>query len=200
MKTKTKNRMYKNPIMEILSKSGPIMMSIYHLLVISIMFNYGYSLNYGAQTTGMILLIFAAGFFTWSFGEYMLHRFLFHIEGESRFIKAFHYAMHGYHHEYPNDINRLFMPPAPVTIFIVTFFGIFYLLMGSYTWYFLPGFEFGYFVYSLIHYAIHHKGLSGYFKKLGHHHILHHYKTPDKAYGVSTKVWDRVFKSMPLDK
>jgi len=183
--------------MEILSKSGPIMMSTFHLIVISFTFFYGYTQNHNSHSTGVILLTVTAGIMTWSFAEYMLHRFLFHMTGKSRFIKAFHYAMHGYHHKHPNDINRLFMPPVPVTLFIVVFFGIFYLLMGNYVWYFLPGFELGYWVYSLIHYAIHHKGLSEFFKNLEHHHILHHYRTPDKAFGVSTKVWDRIFKSMP---
>lgn len=194
---KPKNRMYKNPIMEILSKSGPIMMSIYHLLLISITFTYGYSLNHDVHSNQFILLFFAAGFFSWSFGEYMLHRFLFHINGKSRFVKAFHYAMHGYHHKFPNDVNRLFMPPVPATLFLMAFFGIFYLIMGDYAFYFLPGFELGYWIYSLVHYAIHHKDLSKYFKNLRQHHILHHYKSPEKAYGVSTKAWDRIFKSMP---
>ncbi|MDZ7659917.1 sterol desaturase family protein [Fodinibius sp.] len=32
------------------------------------------------------------------------------------------------------------------------------------------------------------------------HHTLHHYKYPDKAFGVSTTLWDRVFGTMPPEK
>jgi len=197
MKANAKNRMYKNPVLEILSMSGPVMMCIYHVLVISLTFSYGYILNHESQSISLILVAFLAGIISWSLGEYILHRYLFHFKSKNRFLQSFHYAMHGYHHKNPNDIKRLFMPPVPASIFLLVFFGFFYLLMGSYAWYFLPGFELGYLIYSLIHYAIHRNGTTGYFKNISHHHILHHYKYPDKAYGISTKVWDRVFRTMP---
>lgn len=183
--------------MELLSKSGPIMMTVFHALVIGATLSYGYSLNDEIHSIGTIALIFFLGFISWSLGEYTMHRFLFHIESKNRFVKSFHYAMHGYHHRFPNDIKRLFMPPVPALLFLSIFFGMFYLLIGSYAWYFLPGFEFGYLVYSFVHYSIHKKGLVKYFKGLGHHHIVHHYKAPEKAFGVSTTFWDRIFKTMP---
>lgn len=197
MKTEVRQRMYDNPILELLSISGPKMMVTFHLLLIGSTISYGYSITGEKIEILFIILTFIAGMILWSFAEYMLHKHLFHFESNNKFLKAFHFAMHGYHHEHPNDINRLFMPPIPALIFLSVFFLIFYLIIGNYAWYFHPGFELGYLIYSFIHYSIHKKESSRKLEKLRHHHILHHYKTPDKAYGVSSRTWDRIFRTMP---
>jgi sterol desaturase/sphingolipid hydroxylase (fatty acid hydroxylase superfamily) len=31
---------------------------------------------------------------------------------------------------------------------------------------------------------------------LKHHHVLHHYRNPDRGYGVSTPLWDYIFGTM----
>jgi sterol desaturase/sphingolipid hydroxylase (fatty acid hydroxylase superfamily) len=130
-----------------------------------------------------------------------MHRFLFHFKRENRLINAFHYAMHGHHHKNPSDKNHMFMPPAPAFIFIMLFFGLFYLLMGNFTFYFLPGFEIGYLIYSLIHYSVHnHVASKGFMKYLWIHHAKHHYQTPEKAFGVSSTLWDFVFNTMPKNE
>jgi sterol desaturase/sphingolipid hydroxylase (fatty acid hydroxylase superfamily) len=35
--------------------------------------------------------------------------------------------------------------------------------------------------------------------KLRKHHYLHHFKTPEARYGVSTPLWDVVFGTLPRE-
>ena len=117
-------------------------------------------------------------------------------------IQRFHFIMHGSHHLFPRDQERLLMPPVPgiimASLLFMIFFGIFSLLGAPiYTWAFFPGFFLGYLLYSFLHRATHIMKPPKRFKYLWRHHSLHHYKYPDKAFGVSNTFWDRVFGTMP---
>jgi len=37
----------------------------------------------------------------------------------------------------------------------------------------------------------------GYAKYIKRYHMQHHYKTPNARFGVSSPLWDKVFKTMP---
>lgn len=193
---KKQPKMFENPVLELLSLSGPKMMTAYHLIVASAIFIYGLSHFYSGQWP-LIVLLFFGGYISWTLAEYLLHRYLFHWVNGLKIVQRFHYAMHGYHHAVPHDHKRLFMPPVPVTLFVLVFFGLFYLIAGSNAWFILPGFELGYLTYAICHYLVHTNPRSKFLAKLGHHHILHHYKFHDRAFGVSTRFWDRVFGTMP---
>ena len=61
---------------------------------------------------------------------------------------------------------------------------------------FFMGFLAGYLFYDMVHYAIHHYNFkSKFWLNLKHHHMLHHYKDMDHGYGVSSKIWDYIFRS-----
>ena len=58
------------------------------------------------------------------------------------------------------------------------------------------GFLFGYLVYDMIHYAVHHANFTNkYWIALKTHHLKHHFKDPDKGFGVSSQVWDVIVGS-----
>jgi dihydroceramide fatty acyl 2-hydroxylase len=58
------------------------------------------------------------------------------------------------------------------------------------------GFMIGYLLYDLTHYATHHFPMrSGYAKYLKRYHMAHHYKDPNTRFGVSSPVWDWVFRT-----
>jgi sterol desaturase/sphingolipid hydroxylase (fatty acid hydroxylase superfamily) len=69
-----------------------------------------------------------------------------------------------------------------------------YFLMGQMVYMFFPGFLIGYLMYGSMHYAIHawHPPFR-FLKPLWRNHHLHHYKSDDKGFGVSSSFWDRVF-------
>jgi hypothetical protein len=52
------------------------------------------------------------GIFVWTLTEYLLHRFLFHVQTKSYWGNTLHYLLHGCHHKHPMDSLRLVFPPA----------------------------------------------------------------------------------------
>src|SRR5450432_2539254 len=71
---------------------------------------------------GAITSIFLAGVLFWSFFEYIIHRFVFHWISENPRMQRFAYILHGNHHEFPRDRQRLFMPAVPSLIISSTIF------------------------------------------------------------------------------
>jgi sterol desaturase/sphingolipid hydroxylase (fatty acid hydroxylase superfamily) len=147
-------------------------------------------------------LIFLGGMFVWSFFEYVLHRFVFHFFAESDRAKRIVYVLHGNHHEYPRDKERLFMPPVPSLIISSAFFALFFGLFSifgaaGFAFAFFPGFVLGYLMYGTMHYAIHAWNPPfKWMKPLWRNHHLHHYKDTEQGFGVSSTLWDLVFGTM----
>jgi sterol desaturase/sphingolipid hydroxylase (fatty acid hydroxylase superfamily) len=76
-------------------------------------------------------------------------------------------------------------------------FSIFYFAMGWAAAAFFPGFLFGYLIYGSMHFAIHAIAPPKMLKALWRNHHLHHYKAPDKGFGVSSVLWDVIFRTVP---
>jgi sterol desaturase/sphingolipid hydroxylase (fatty acid hydroxylase superfamily) len=188
-------RLFKNDFLELLTKSHPMMIFGMYIPVICY-FLYSAEVNY-YYSPGRILYTFLAGVFFWTFFEYMLHRFFLHWISDSVWMKKVTYTLHGNHHHFPRDKQRLFMPPVPSLIFSVTIFGIMYLIMGTNSLMFFPGFLMGYLIYGSMHYAIHAWNPPfKWMKPLWRNHHLHHYKNDNFGFGVSSTLWDHVFGTM----
>ncbi len=188
-------QLFKNQYLEYLTKTHPLVIWMMYLPVL-LLLPY-YSSNSLHFSSLKIFLLFLAGIFFWSFTEYILHRFAFHYHPESERGKKIHYLIHGNHHEYPRDRERLFMPAAPSLIIASTLFLLMFLVLGKNVFPFFPGFMFGYLIYGSMHYAIHawnppFKWMKG----LWRNHHLHHYKNDDMGFGVSSTLWDHVFGTM----
>ena len=139
--------MFKNPILEFLSISGPIMMTTFHSLIISLLL-YMSAVKNPYLFLAQGVLVFGLAMLTWTFAECVLHRYVFHfIKEDSKLVKDFHYTPHGYHHQVPDDANRLFMPLVPATLILSLFLGLFYLLMQDLSWIFLDRLRHG--IYAL---------------------------------------------------
>ncbi len=188
-------RLFNNGFLELMSRTHPLIIySIYFPII-------GYLLWYGHTDRGIAIsteaIAFAGGVLFWTLFEYVMHRYLFHMATESRMGRRIVYTMHGVHHEYPRDKGRLFMPPVPSLIISGIILLVLYVLAGSYSFSFFPGFMFGYLAYASMHYAIHAFAPPKWLKALWRNHHLHHYKTPDKGFGVSSVLWDVVFGTVP---
>jgi sterol desaturase/sphingolipid hydroxylase (fatty acid hydroxylase superfamily) len=188
-------QLFKNNYVEYLTKTHPLVIWGIYLPVIILLPYYAHNtLNYGLK---IILMFFICGLFFWTLTEYMLHRFLFHHLPETERGKKINYILHGNHHEYPRDKQRLFMPPVPSLILASLFLGLFYIFLAKNALTFFSGFMLGYLMYGTMHYAIHawnppFKWMKGLWKN----HHLHHYKHSNKGFGVSSTLWDHVFGSM----
>lgn len=194
---------FKNPLLESLTKTTLRQnIIVYGAIVLLLIYN-AIALQGIPVVQFIALFVFALLF--WTLAEYLLHRYLFHWINENKFVKRFHFIMHGSHHLYPRDTERLLMPPVPGIIMASILFGGFYVIFSLigypvYTWAFFPGFFLGYLLYSFLHRATHVIKPPKRFRYLWTHHSLHHYKYPDKAFGVSNTFWDKVFGTMPPKK
>jgi sterol desaturase/sphingolipid hydroxylase (fatty acid hydroxylase superfamily) len=135
--------------------------------------------------------------FIWTITEYLLHRFIFHLELKSKIGARIHFIFHGVHHDYPSDSRRLVMPPSVSIPLATLFYFLFSFLIGDVSVLpFFAGFLIGYLFYDISHYAIHHFNMhSKFWLAIKNHHIKHHYQDPDKGYGVSSPLWDYVFRT-----
>lgn len=192
IKNKGQARLFESRYLEMLTKTHPLFIWGMYLPIMGYMLYYSYdTLGYGM---GKIFLVFLGAIFFWSFFEYIMHRFLFHFVTENKRMARFVYVLHGNHHEYPRDKQRLFMPPVPSLIISSIIFALMYLVMGQLAYMFFPGFILGYLIYGSVHYAIHAWNPPFKFMKpVWRNHHLHHYKNDDKGFGVSSSFWDRVF-------
>ena len=195
-----KATIFENAFLESLTKTSLKQnVIVYGLLVILLIYNA--IVIQKIQVVQFVGIFFFALLF-WTLAEYLLHRYLFHWISENKYIQRFHFIMHGSHHLYPRDSERLLMPPVPGILMASLLFLIFYFIFSLlntaiYTWAFFPGFFLGYLLYSFLHRATHVVKPPKRFKYLWKHHSLHHYKYPNRAFGVSNTFWDRIFGTMP---
>jgi len=187
--------MFKNPLLDKLSRihwSVPLI-----LFAPVVLFFLGYSI-FGLHLNLLVIVgLYIPGIIAWSFAEYILHRYAFHTELPGKLGKRIHFVIHGVHHDYPNDTHRLVMVPSLSIPLAFFFYFLFNLIMGAtYTAPFFAGFVTGYLIYDMTHYAIHHYGFkSKYWLRLKVYHMRHHYQQPHRGYGVSSALWDAIFRS-----
>lgn len=187
-------RMFKSNILEALSKVPFYVPLVVYIPVIGYCIYRAYETTVGLAAFFEYLLL---GLFVWTFTEYILHRFVFHYLPKPKWAQRLHFIFHGVHHDYPSDALRLVMPPSASIPLAAAFYYLFRAMLPTdYIYAFFPGFIAGYLFYDISHYAIHHFNFKGSFwKKIKQHHMLHHYQDPTKGYGVSSPLWDKVFRS-----
>jgi sterol desaturase/sphingolipid hydroxylase (fatty acid hydroxylase superfamily) len=141
--------------------------------------------------------LFAVGLLVWTFTEYWLHRTLFHWKPNTSWGPRFHFLLHGVHHDWVNDKYRLVMPPAASLGLGVLFFWMWWAILGpQWVYPFFAGKVAGYLAYDMVHYGVHHfKWKNKVLVRLRAHHMNHHHNKDGRKYGVSTTLWDHVFRT-----
>lgn len=185
-------QLFRNKYLEYLTKTHPLIIwGMYLPVIIYLPFYAATRFGFDGWRIGFTFL---SGLVFWTFFEYIMHRFVFHWVGENKMARKIAYVMHGNHHEFPRDKERLFMPPVPSIIISSVLFLIMYGLMMKNVFVFFPGFILGYLMYGSMHYAIHAWNPPfKWLKPVWRNHHLHHYKSDEKGFGVSSNIWDRVF-------
>lgn len=143
-----------------------------------------------------------AGVVTWTLAEYLLHRWVFHWTNGTAWGSRVHFLLHGVHHDFPHDKDRLVMPLLTSVPLAVIFYTAFYVTLGLQAAEpFFAGFVAGYLCYDGTHYAVHHfRQTSRIGKYVKRHHMLHHHADHEGGFGVSSPIWDFVFRTMPTNK
>ncbi len=145
---------------------------------------------------GTLVESWVAGLLIWSLLEYVMHRFSFHHTPSTERQVALGYLMHGVHHAYPDDSRRWVLPlvvTLPVGGLLLL---VFLTLLGPLALPSFAGFTHGYLAYDTLHYTIHRGAMKS---RLGQflrkYHYQHHYATPDSRFGVSSPLWDVIFRT-----
>lgn len=147
----------------------------------------------GGTTAGLFFL----GLFIFTWVEYNVHRYLFHIPTTTPARKRFQYMMHGVHHEYPKDKERIAMPPFLSITISTGLLLVLRFILGDYSFSALAGFLVGYAAYLSVHYIIHvYPRPKNFMRALWTNHVKHHYKEADIAFGVTTPLWDYIYGTL----
>ncbi|KAF9266064.1 oxidoreductase [Marasmius fiardii PR-910] len=150
-----------------------------------------------SEAYGKVFICFFLGNFIWTILEYLLHRFLFHLDDYLPDTPAFltlHFLLHGVHHYLPMDRLRLVMPPVLFAALEWPFTRLAYKLFPvAIANGIISGAFFFYVLYDCMHYALHHTRLPAYLREMKKYHLGHHYKNYELAFGVTSKFWDVVF-------
>ncbi|KAI9721587.1 MAG: fatty acid alpha-hydroxylase [Chrysothrix sp. TS-e1954] len=155
----------------------------------------------GLPNMAQLVSYWITGLCIWTLVEYTMHRCLFHLDNylpDNRVSITAHFLLHGIHHYLPMDRYRLVMPP---TLFIVLAMPFWKLAQTVffYNWFAATavfcGGIFGYICYDLTHYFLHHKNLPMHYRELKKYHLQHHFADYENGFGVTSRFWDRVFKT-----
>ncbi len=197
-------RLFKSDFLEFFSHISPITVTVIWLPIAVYFMVSGIVKATAGKFPTYIPVGFLLGLFLWTLAEYTLHRFVFHFPAKGKKMERIIFLFHGIHHAQPQIKTRLVMPPVVSIPLAAIFYGLFVLLFNVIfkipLWVapVFSGFIIGYLVYDLTHYATHHFPMrSGYAKFIKRYHMQHHYKTPDKRFGVSSPLWDMVFSTKP---
>ncbi|MBV9945589.1 MAG: sterol desaturase family protein [Myxococcales bacterium] len=196
-------RMFENDVLERFSRIHPATPFVVWVPV-ALLFLVRSALRSGAGATGaptapVIAGLFVAGIAVWTFAEYVLHRCVFHWTNDTPWGKRVHFLLHGVHHDFPSDKDRLVMPVLTSAPLAVLFYALFTMTLGRAVGEpFFAGFVVGYLFYDGTHYHVHHFVPSTRWGKfLRRHHMTHHHADHHGGFGVSSPLWDLVFRTMP---
>lgn len=191
-------RIFENEFLEASSKIHPATPFVFYIPIITGLMAWG--LWSGTTGVEQVALFLPLGYLTWCFMEYALHRYLFHWEGNGPLTRRFHAIIHGYHHQYPDDPQRLVMPlGASIPLAILVGGSLWLVGRPAATLPYFCGVVVGYLLYDYLHWAVHYrKPSTAWGKALRAHHMAHHFAAPEKNFGISHRWVDRVLGSLQL--
>jgi len=136
---------------------------------------------------------FVAGLASWTLVEYAIHFWLGHLPKGRILISSEHLKHH-------TDI--LYFTPLPLKIRgALPVLAVLLLLVGgtcgaSAGFGFVAAVALGWAAYERLHRSIHVDGpRSAYSRWAVRHHLSHHFSRPHSNYGVTTPIWDMVFRT-----
>ena len=135
---------------------------------------------------------FLLGILTWSLFEYLLHRYIGHskkvINGFSQEHRS-HHVDGNYFMRLPKKVRVSLQVIVPLTLISIYCFQILGLC-------FALGFTTFFIAYEILHKRCHtHPPKTAYGHWMRKHHFFHHFGAPKKNFGVTSPLWDLIFRS-----
>lgn len=132
-----------------------------------------------------------AGAFTWTFLEYVIHRWL----GHDRRFRGNPFGVEHVRHHVEGDY---FAPSWKKVVLVGVVFGVLaspvWLVFGAVGLAYLGGLLAFYGVYEIVHRGHHVRpGIGAYGRWARRHHFTHHFVDARVNHGVTTPLWDHVF-------
>jgi sterol desaturase/sphingolipid hydroxylase (fatty acid hydroxylase superfamily) len=139
-----------------------------------------------------LAILFTLGLLAWTIIEYLLHRLAFH-----------GFAPHYEHHAFPTDPVYIVAPLWLSLSSTAVLLALFSLAAGSLAAgaSIVAGVIAGYMAYEAIHLRIHSPAAGGkLLRALRKHHYYHHFASDRVCFGVTSPLWDWIFRSVPLER
>lgn len=152
---------------------------------------------WAARDLALVVLValVLVGWLLWTLIEYWLHRGFFHMRADTPARRVTSFIVHRHHHVAPEDRDHLVATP-------LYSLGLFLLLLAAYSlidsvarWPLLAGGMLGYLAYEAAHWRAHHAPGARLGRALRRHHMHHHFVDRAGNFGISTRLWDLVFRT-----
>lgn len=186
----TRGRMFESDFFEFFSKVHPAAPFVFWVPIL--VGTQGWALASGTTSWSLTAALFPLGWVAWQLMEYVIHRHLFHWEGRGPLTRRFHAIVHGFHHKYPDDEQRLVMP-LPVSIGLAVVINAALLPLGrpDVTLPLWNGVLAGYLFYDFTHWSTHfRKPRTEWGRRIRAHHMSHHFADHETNYGISHRWFD----------
>jgi dihydroceramide fatty acyl 2-hydroxylase len=161
------------------------------------------SFHFHPRTASSLVFWILSGVFSWTLIEYFLHRHVFHWTQVKEPWRTLASGLHMAHHRSANTEDLIIAPPVSSLIFGSLVYLLFALITLSFATAALMeiGVFLGYIAYEWVHYGAHRfQPRSPIGKYLKQYHLRHHFKEPQRVFGVTTPLWDFVFGTAPTRK
>jgi dihydroceramide fatty acyl 2-hydroxylase len=142
--------------------------------------------NWGAPPAVWVVGLLG-GLAVWTVVEYFMHRYVLH-----------RMAPHYQHHDEPETLAYIFAPLWLSGVSAAVLWGLLALATGSWQRAALveAGTVSGYLLYEWLHVRMHSQVAGGaVLRALRKHHFYHHFADDSRCYGVTTPIWDYVFRT-----
>ena len=145
-----------------------------------------------------LIWLFPLGLFAWTLIEYGLHRFVFHVEIANTRLRRLVNSSHMEHHAEPRSAEHLLVKTGYGMAVSGLLYGI--ALAVTQNWVdaagIMSGIWAGFLYYEFVHYRVHltigNSPLMAYQRRT---HFHHHFRDSGSCFGVTTPLWDYVFRT-----
>ena len=148
-----------------------------------------------------VLALVGAGLFAWTFLEYVLHRWVLHWEPRDARLRVVRkcFPSHRPHHDAPAKERINVALQLKMTAYLsLAFTVVVWILVLPLSWSLAlnAGILLGYQAYEYVHVACHHLPMrNAWARTLKRHHAIHHHRDETVNFGVTTTIWDSVFRT-----
>jgi sterol desaturase/sphingolipid hydroxylase (fatty acid hydroxylase superfamily) len=142
--------------------------------------------------------LWLSGILIWTLLEYGLHRHVFHIHVRNATVRRLFKESHLQHHDEPRDRDKILVHPAFGLVISAAIYLLLYSVLGSLYQAagVMAGIWTGFLYYEAVHYRVHlSKVSSPILQRQRRAHFYHHFSNSDKNFGVTSPLWDYVFRT-----